>query len=151
MSLLKSKCWFKKKVQEILPVQNLKNQNEWAGNWIDWNPMERKSKSLDPFTSTVIGIWIRDTESTFGFVTYKQLIGELIGTMKYRCEITKSMIDVSWHIFRLFAEHPALRSERDYVWHGMTRSRDRSALGEHNNMRLINIIINTTINICINI
>jgi hypothetical protein len=30
-----------------------------------------------------------------GFVTYKQLIGELIGTMKYRREITKSMIDVS--------------------------------------------------------
>ncbi len=53
-----------------------------------------------------------------GFVTYKQLIGELIGTMKYRREITKStMRDVSWHIFRLYAEHPALRSERDYVWH----------------------------------
>ena len=30
-----------------------------------------------------------------GFVTYKQLIGELIGKMKYRREITKSMIDVS--------------------------------------------------------
>ena len=79
--------------------------------------MERKSKSLDPFTSTVTGdknIW---HGVNIGFVTYKQLIGELIGKMKYRREITKSMIDVSWHIFRLYAEHPALRSERDYVWH----------------------------------
>ena len=52
--------------------------------------MERKSKSLDPFTSTVTGdknIW---HGVNIGFVTYKQLIGELIGTMKYRCEITKS-------------------------------------------------------------
>ena len=57
--------------------------------------MERKSKSLDPFTSTVIGIRITGHGVNIGFVTYKQLIGELIGTMKYRCEITKSMIDVS--------------------------------------------------------
>ena len=50
--------------------------------------MERKSKSLDPFPSTVTGdkkIW---HGVNIGFVTYKQLIGELIGTMKYRCEIT---------------------------------------------------------------
>ena len=66
--------------------------------------MKMKSKSLDPFVD-------------MGFVTYKQVIGEL-GTMKYRREITKStMIDVSWHIFRLFAEDPALRSEQDDVWH----------------------------------
>ena len=36
--------------------------------------------------------WDKDTGHgvNIGFVTYKQLIGELIGTMKYRCEITKS-------------------------------------------------------------
>ena len=42
--------------------------------------------------------WDKDTGHgvNIGFVTYKQLIGELIGTMKYRCEITKStMRDVS--------------------------------------------------------
>ena len=34
--------------------------------------------------------WDKDTGHgvNIGFVTYKQLIGELIGTMKYRCEIT---------------------------------------------------------------
>ena len=42
--------------------------------------------------------WDKDTRHgvNIGFVTYKQLIGELIGTMKYLCEITKStMRDVS--------------------------------------------------------
>jgi hypothetical protein len=77
MSLLNSKCWFKKSARNS-SYPELKNQNEWARNWIDWNPMERKSKSLDPFTSTVIGIRMRDTESTLvSLLTSSSLVNSL--------------------------------------------------------------------------